>query len=222
MNRDYELDTYELYKYRQLGYGAGEDKQDISNRLIKTPEDFENYHRNYKVNDQNGATVVFTGKQFIFSKNPNEGQKGHVYAFAETYLAMENDKSSINFNEACWIAAREDKKYLRMTIEDEQYKRIPYRCVRVYIHDAKISPGELASFKAFNDQFGYLITKHGFSFFVRNDGENEQIDITSMDNLLGYLESITDENKEAYVNPKGEEIIGCPNGYDETMTKTHN
>lgn len=215
MDEDYGLDSYALYKLKKIVYGDNVRDDDIRNRLIKTPEDFEVYHSKFDVNNQNGATVVFTGKQYVFAKNSSDGQNGHIYCFAETYLAMMGDHSVISFNEANRIKAYRDKKYFRMTLEDEQYRKIPYRWVRAYIPEKSISPGELASFQAFYDQFADSITKHNFSFFVRNEELDQDVNVGNIDRLLEYLKFIVDEKKEAYVDPAGEQIVGCPNGYEE-------
>lgn len=221
MNGDRYEDTYKMYKLREKVFGDGK-YDDIRSRLIRTPADFDDFHRKAenKIDIQNGATVVFTGKQFIFAKTPNDGEKGHGNSFAETYLAMQGSYGDISFTDACRLTAVYDKKYLIMTFEDEKYDGKAYKEIRLWIPEDGISNAELASFQAFFDRFAPSIRKYGYSFFVRRVGKDEDIDINSIVNLFEYLKYIclVSDKKEAYIDPKGEQIVGCSNGYDESKT----
>ncbi len=213
------LDSYELFRIKKEAYGDGTNNQNIDEDLIKNVYDFARFYENGKEYSENGATVVFTGKQYIFLKNGDNGQQGHVNSFARIYLAMEGDNSKLSFIEACRVAGERDRKYLRMTFEAEDGKyRDMYKSIRVFFY-GEISQEELASFKAFYDQYEPIIDTIQFSYFVRDEKTKSGADVRSMEELYEYLKTIVDENKVPYESPRGELIIGTSNGYDTKINK---
>ena len=211
------IDGYDTYQLIKKSYGEEKACETIDDCLIKTPYDFIRFYENGKKNKENGATVVFTGKQFIFLKNGNNGKESHAFSFARTFLAMEGVVCPLSFNEAFNINYERNKKYLKLTIEAEDGINQPmYRWIRVYMN-GPISQEEMASFQNFYDQFSDVIRKGIFCFCVRDDLLQKDLDIKDIDMLLEYLKCNVDPNKKPYISSKGEKIIGCQTENDDKV-----
>lgn len=206
------MDGYELWKLKQLAYGDGSQEESFSKSLL-TPENFMDFYNKGWEYEDNGACVVFTGKQFVCLKNAKDGQQGHMFSFARIHRAMvDNDDVNITMSDAAKIVSRQDKHYLTLTFEVEKGKRGPmYKCIRVF-YRGPLSREEFASFQAFYDQFSEIIKKCGFNLWVNDVNKNEEIEIHDIDTLRDFLESTIDDEKVPYVAPVGEKIVGVSNG----------
>ena len=216
------IDSYETFKLKEKAYGCGEKeeiKEKVEDRIIDSVDKFIKFCENGSKKDQNGAVVVFTGDQFVFLRNDNGGAKGHYYAFADAYMAMEGTSGELDFEGTRRYISYRKQYYLRIAIECESWKNVKmYKWVRFFKDFESISPSELASFQAFYDIFGEAIDKKGFGIWVNDNSNNKSFECSSMSGLLEYLKTQCNPNKEAYVSPKGERIVGCPNGLDKSKT----
>ncbi len=209
------MDSYKVYSIANESFGDGIKEEPIEDRLIKTKYDFARYVEYGKDNNQNGAVVVFTGKQYVFLKNNDNGRAGHVGCFARAYLEMEGDHRNLKFSQANYEVCIREKNYATMTFEAEMPSPGEhYYAIRFFFHGT-ISPAEFASFQSFYDEFADTIKTLPFTFFVRDDLNGQQFIINNIDHLLEILKTKVDYNKEPYVSPKGELIVGNPNGYGE-------
>ena len=205
------MDSYNTYQLSKNSFGNGDFEEPVEDRLINTIYDFSRYIEYGRKNDQNGACIVFTGKQFVFLKNNNGGRAGHAGCFARIYLEMEGDHRPLTYNESIRVIAPRERNYLTMTFEAEMQKPgVIYYQVRLFINGS-ISPQELSSFQSFYDQFAGIISKIPFGFFVSDVEKQETFNLDNLDELLEFLKQRTDYNKQPYVSPNGEQIIGCPN-----------
>lgn len=205
--------SFDDYTLETDAYGDGGDDFSFGDSLINSQYDFVRYYQNATKYSENGATVVFTGKQFVFLKNGNDGQQGHVFSFARTYLALQGDHSELGFTDACRVESNNDKKYMTMTFEAEGGPGHEiYKSIRFYPR-IPLSPQEYASFELFCSIYGDVIKKCQFPFFVYDKVSKETLDIYDLDTLCEFLRNNIDEKAVPYENPKGERIVGVSNDY---------
>lgn len=221
------MNSYSQYKISNNSHGNGDYEEPFDERLINTQFDFIRFvenRNNLNENEresrtrENGACVVFTGKQFVFLKNNNNGRSGHLGCFARIFVTMEGKDIplAIGLGKASSIVAPLEKKYLTMTFEADQTKpREFYHSIRFYINGT-ISQEEFNSFKCFYDKFADIIGEFPFTFFVYDYSVNKSNqNFTNMEQLLTFLESRIDPNKKAFVNPNGEKNVGCPTSTEQ-------
>lgn len=210
-------DQYILWKRKHEAYGVPGYDNHFSESLL-TPDNFMKYYYNGEKYTDNGAVVVFTGKQYISVINANDGQQGHMHTYGRIYNAMNGIYSDITFAESARLMGYVEKKYPSLTFEAEN--KLSYKCIRMYFNDS-ISSEEFASFETFYNQFADIIRNLGFRIWVSNQkGDKEDINVhNNIDELRDFLKSKISSDKVSYELPGGEQIVGVSNNYTRNKSR---
>ena len=214
------LDSFETWKLKRLSTGAERKgayykKELLLSSLIRTQLDFIDYCNNFH-ESSNGAIAIFTGKQFIFRKNDGNGLYGHIPSLARTYLAMRDMyPTNVSYDDVTRIVNAANGQYISMMFEVEtSITNDTYYGIRISIKEP-LSKEEFVSFKMFYDEFNDVIRKYPFRVSVTcypaNGGYKTLNDVTNLDELYSYLESIVDEKVKPFIDSRGEKLLGSSN-----------
>lgn len=175
--------------------------------IMQGYRDFEKFAEQEKYtdeNNENGAVLVITEKQYILALNGGMGQGGHFPALAQIKAMLKNE--NLNYDNRTMIMNQSQlrDKYCWGRIMAEQGDRT--LGINLPSGRQTISPAEYASFMAFYEEYAYTINAYNFKVAF---GHNTM----TIDDLQRILEQMIDYNM-APISPDDEVIIGTPTPTD--------
>lgn len=213
------LDDYELNMLMHESFGTRHDSS-LEDTLINNQYEFIRFYEEGLKYQNNGAYLIITDKQFIFSKNGEDGKQGHMLSIVKTFLELQGKKNDVTLLESSRMYPEYDKNYLIFSfeVEKDQKSRSLEKRMRTQIN-RPLSPKEYLSFKTFYDIYGQIIDKCGFEFNIWDTKTHKYVPIKSIHKLLDYLSLNVDEEVKTPTLKGGEKILGVSNGTEQDKSK---